>query len=144
MNEYAVEHAREEIQKAERPRSAALWFGIFAAPAAWGTQLMVNYNMEESFLCAPAMGDPDKGQLFGLSLGWWVTTFNTVLALVAIAGLVAAYTCWRRIRRAGDDATAERAGFMAMSGIITSVLFLMSISIGFFPPLFLDSCQNSL
>lgn len=136
---------REEIEHAERPRSWSLWLGTLLAPAAWSIQILVNYNMEESFLCAPGIGEADKGELYGLSVDWWITSFNVVLILMTVAGGLFAYGCWRRLRHEDMTvATARRAHWMAVAGMMVSVTFFFIVGIGFAPALILDSCQNSL
>ena len=119
--------------------SALLWFGALGAPAAWVVQLTLNYSLEEWFACAPSTSD--AGEVMGLGVptaGIATSAAATVVAVVA--GLVS-FACYRKIDP-GDE-TATRAKWMALAGIMNSVLYLIVILASFGPPLLLDVCEVS-
>ncbi len=147
--------------------SAALWFGLFAAPAAWSVQTLVNYSLA-AHSCYPALyprGTPAFGGLWAVTLG-----VSLLATAVGVAAGRFAYREWTRTSGetgggAGGRAGAEhalqgsqqgggsggsgrsdggdgggdgeptdvraaleigegRTRFMAMSGILTSVVFV--------------------
>jgi hypothetical protein len=53
-----------------------------------------------------------------------------------------AWSCYRKIRADGDEATT-RARWMALAGIMNSILYLIVILASFGPPLLLDVCEVS-
>lgn len=90
--------------------NAALWFGIFAAPAAWSVQTLVNYSLA-AHSCYPGLyprGVPTFGAL------WWVTLGTSVLAVaVGVAAGLFAYREWTRSRGevggSGGGGSADQA-----------------------------------
>ena len=126
-------------------RSLGLWFGVLAGPLLWVTQLYVNYQWEEVLACSPAVSDP--GTVLGLSVRTWVLLVNTVTALGTVAGLLVALRWYRRTHQAeaGGVRTTEHsesvAHWMAVAGVINSVLFLLLIVVGYAPPIILRACQ---
>ncbi len=144
----------------EHANTAALWFGIFAAPAAWSVQTLVNYSLA-AHSCYPAL-TPRSTPLFG---GMWTVTLivSLVATAVGVAAGCYAYREWTRTRgetgasdgrgaadralqgsqqgggsggaggvRAGGTPDVRsaleigegRTRFMAMSGILTSIVFV--------------------
>jgi hypothetical protein len=125
-------------------RSPALWFGVLAGPVLWVTQLYVNYQWEEVLACSPAVTHP--GTVLGLGVRTWVLLVDTVTALGTVAALLVALRRYRRTRPVEAGAVAEdhRAGvaqWMALAGVINSVLFLVLIVVGYAPPIILRPCQ---
>ncbi|GJG89600.1 hypothetical protein tb265_47810 [Gemmatimonadetes bacterium T265] len=134
--------------------NAALWFGIFAAPAAWSVQSLVNFGVA-AHACYPGLyplGAPNVG-------GTWMLALVVSVLAVAVgtgAGFFA-HREWTRSRgevggattdalqgaqQGGGSADADTGGtthvrsaleigegrtrFMAMSGILTSVTFVIA------------------
>ena len=118
----------------------ALWFGVLGAPAAWTVQLIVNYSLEEWFACAPST--TTRGQVAGAEVPAVAVAVSGVLTVVALAAGLVAWSCYRRIRADGDEATT-RARWMALAGIMNSILYLIVILASFGPPLLLDVCEVS-
>lgn len=160
MAQHGVGHAAPHRAQAS---SAALWFGLFAAPAAWSVQTLVNYSLA-SHSCYPGLyprGTPTFGGM------WWIALGVSILAVgVGVAAGLFAYREWTRTRgevggnpsralqgtqqgggsggagaadrpRPGGAAATEpkdvrsaleigegRTRFMAMSGILTSIVFV--------------------
>jgi hypothetical protein len=142
--EEALEEAGEEISKDERRRSVALWFGVLGSPIAWVGHLGVNYSLEEWFACSESAHE--QGKILGVGVKTVTLVFNSaMLVLAALAGL-AAYTCWKKLKAEGgdeDDATKERARWMAFAGIVEASLFAGIIVLGYLPSLTLDVCETS-
>ena len=118
-------------------RASALWFGIFAGPAAWSVQTLVNLAVA-SHGCFPRLEPLEspvtsvRGIAFMVSVG----------ALVAcLLGIAVSTRTWARSRgehhRATGKASAHdpstalmetgegRTRLMALCGILTSVTFLI-------------------
>jgi hypothetical protein len=126
----------QRISRTERRGSWLLWIGVLTGPAAWSLQVLINYNLEE-IACGPAaQGSRD---IWGIGVETWVLAVD---ALLAVSTLAAALVSLRCLRSAGADAsTGGRARWMALVGVMSSVLFLIVIVSGFAPPFFLDVCE---
>jgi len=102
--------ALERQERAEGERGGlALWMGVFAGPVAWGLDESVSYSLAPTACAAGA-----KLPLHLVSLA--------ALAL-ALAGLFAAASAWRRVggeRDAGEGPVRGRRRFMALSGLLLS------------------------
>lgn len=120
--------------------SGLLWFGVLGGPVAWTTQLIVNYSLEEWFACAPST--TARGEVLGLQVPTAAVIVSGALTAVALAAGIVSFVCFRRIRSDGDEVTT-RARWMALAGIMNSVLYLIVILASFGPPLLLDVCQVS-
>jgi hypothetical protein len=126
----------------ERAGLFGLWFGIFAAPIAWNLQLLVATAFS-GHLCYP-----DQSQLgpqVGAHLSWVLALIDVLGIMVALVALGVAIGNWRRVRqeKGGSgrhllDEGEGRTRFMAMLGIVNSLLFLValifaSLNLFFFP-----------
>ena len=135
-----------EITRAETRGSAALWFGLLAAPLAWTLQLLVNYSLEEWFACSP--GSDSSGEILGLGVSTVAVGVTALLALLAAAGGLVAFSCHRRSTSDGGGSgaagdTPERARWMALAGMFNSALYLLIIVASFGPPAILGVCETS-
>jgi hypothetical protein len=118
--------------------SAALWFGVFGAPAAWSVQTLVNVPLA-AHACYPRLA-PLTTPAFGAVRG--LAKMVSLLAIaVGVAALAVAWRLWRRTRgehqarsgrgtEHGEPAAALETGegrtrFMALAGVLTSVTFLI-------------------
>ncbi len=111
----------------------ALWFGLLGAPLAWSLQELVNVSLA-GYACYPhdiPLAAPLWPQLSGISM--WVEAL--AFAVCSSAGVVA-FACWRRSRdeKPGDahqllGSGDGRTRFMAMAGIMTSVLFAVGTAL---------------
>jgi hypothetical protein len=110
---------------------ASLWFGLFGAFAAWSIQVPLAYALV-SHSCYPArmpLARPLLGMLRPLTIG-----ISLVALGVAIASAAMAYRGWKRT---GGEAPGQhlellevgegRSRFMALGGVLTSVLFAVAI-----------------
>jgi hypothetical protein len=138
-----LQDAPEQISRSESRQSLLLWFGLLTGPGAWTIMLLVNYSLEEVISCTAAAATP--GLVLGFGLKSIILILNAVLAAVTlIAGLVS-FRCYRFLTR-GDikSATDERARWMAVAGIMLSILFLLIIAISSAAPFLLDVCEPPL
>jgi hypothetical protein len=116
---------------------AALWFGLFGAPAVWGVQLMLNCALV-AHSCYPGVV-PRSTPLFG-GLGTAVLVASVVaLAIAAAAGLTA-WRSWRATRYRHVDAEDGRTRFMARAGMPVSGLFLLGVIMNAIPLFILPPC----
>jgi hypothetical protein len=116
---------------------ALQWFGVLAPAGAWSTQFLVDYNLSHPLSCSPA-----AIRLVNDHLKLILTAVNALTAVVAVASGVVAYACWRRVR-ASDPAPGGRAHWLAIAGMMSSVLFLILILTGFLPLAFLAPCAQA-
>lgn len=122
----------------DRVPLAALWFGVFGAPAAWTVQVLVNLALA-SHACFPRLfplAAPVTGGLRGIVVG-----VSLVAIAVSAAAAVVAWGTWRRTRdehqqgsgRAREHSSGAalletgegRTRFMALAGVLTGVTFLL-------------------
>lgn len=129
----------ESVTKSETVGSVALWFGILAGPFAWGIQILIGYNLEE-VVCSESSSSQD---LWGIGVETVILWLHVILFAITLAGVIVSFGCWRRTL-AGDGSVGGRASWMAVSGMMVSILFLIVIASGFFPTLFLDTCEAAL
>lgn len=134
----SVEEARS-ITREETRGSLALWFGVLGAPAAWVGHLGFNYALEEVFACSTSAQEP--GRILGLPVGTVSLAFNSLMAVTALAAVLVALRCWRRLRSGEGDERMQRARWMAFAGVVESTLFLAIILLGYAPPLMLGVCE---
>ncbi len=113
-----------------RAGNAALWFGVFGAPAAWSLHTLVDYPLV-TYGCFPRnvlLQHPAFGGLLPLAL-----IISGVLILAGLAAWWTAWVCWRRTD--GDFADAEgareaiqgRVRFMAYAGLLLSAVFTLGM-----------------
>jgi hypothetical protein len=126
-----------EITRRETRGSVLLWIGLLTGPLAWLLHLTISYSLEEWFACSPATQTP--GEILGIGVKTLVVVINAVLALATIAAGLIAFRCWREIDN-GDE-IAGRARWMALAGIMNSVLYGTIIVFGFAPAALLSVCE---
>jgi hypothetical protein len=105
-----------------------LWFGILAGPVAWMTHLALEYFLV-TLHC----------QLNGGDVEVYMAASTTALLALCAAGGFAGYLSWRRL--SGPDVN-NWARFMAASGMVLSVLFLIGIILGTVPVYALEVCND--
>jgi len=129
-----------------------LWFGLFGGPAAWTLQTLINLPLA-SHACFPQLeplSSPVVESVRGLAF-----TVGTLSVIVCILAVGVAWRTWSRTREehqgsSGAGATHTnltalletgegRTRFMAQSGLMTSMLFLLvtvvnTITIFIVPP----------
>jgi hypothetical protein len=123
---------------------AALWFGLFAAPAVWSVQLLVLYPLV-AHSCFPREHPLAMPVIRSLSTATGLVT-AVALAVALLAGLVALRS-WRAAQPERESPelhlleTGEgRSRFMAFGGVVLSGLFLFGILMNAVPLLLLGPC----
>ncbi len=135
MSATADESARE-ITRRETRGSFLLWFGVLGAPLAWAAQLVLNYSLEEWFACSPATRT--RGLVLGLEVDLVATVITGVLAAVALAAGLVSVRC---LRSTEAGTPGSRVRWMAVVGVMNSVLYLIIILFSFGPPLIIGTCE---
>lgn len=106
----------------------ALWIGLWGAPAAWSIQLMLDYAVA-AYGCYPHRIPVPRPELPVHLITGFVSGAAVVICL---ACLWTAVRSWVAARRAGASPEDEertgalplaRVRFMAVAGIMTSLLF---------------------
>jgi hypothetical protein len=128
-----------EVTRAETSQSVLLWFGILAAPLAWTAQILIAPDLSE-VLCYPGAKGSGQNLVYGMGIELFLVLLTAGLFAISLAGAGAAVACRRRLGRSHDRTPGGRASWMALAGILTSVLFALAIAIGFLPMLFLEPC----
>jgi len=118
-----------------------LWFGFLGAPLAWTFQTLANTAVA-SHGCYPNLFPLDKPVTGGMR---GILFVISIVAIVAgVAALAVSFSAWQRTKsehqaRSGEGArqhdqsvaaleTGEgRTRFMALSGVLTSIIFLIVI-----------------
>ncbi|HYI45805.1 MAG TPA: hypothetical protein VE174_10160 [Actinomycetota bacterium] len=129
------------ITKREASGSALLWFGVLGGPAAWVVQLSINYSLEEWFACSP--GSATSGLILGMRVPAIAFVVTGALAALALAAGIVSVGCFRKTRGARDSEVGSRARWMALAGIMNSVLYFIIILASFGPPILLGVCESS-
>jgi len=146
----ATPHSRPAPPRPE-PRQpvtglATLWFGLFAAPAAWALQLISNYALL-AHSCYPR-NTPLSSPAFGGTRAVAIIV-SVVLLIVAALTLVLAIRSWRATKRSGThtsdgDASTSigegRVRFMAQAGVLVSGIFVYGVVMAALPLLSMSTC----
>lgn len=131
------ETTARDISRRESTGSALLWFGVLGAPAAWTVQLLLNYSLEEWFACSPAT--QTRGVILGLEVDVVATIITVALAGVAVLAGAVSIRCLRSNDLRGRS--EGRVRWMAIAGIMNSVLYLITIVVALFVPAILGTCE---
>jgi len=114
-----------------------LWFGIFGGPAAWAAQTIIDYALISHF-CYPD-DSPVSRPTFHAVRGTSVLV-SAVMLLIVLLALVGAYRSWQMTRHGHENEHHEllevgegRARFMALAGVLVSVVFLFAIVMNALP-----------
>ena len=109
---------------------AMLIVGFLAGPAAWGLNLMVTYS-----LVKPACAAGSPFMLTAVSIGALAAT---------VAGAVVSWRCWLRLRTAGTTEggrIVDRSRFLALSGLVLNLFFVLLIVVTAVPHFVLSPCE---
>lgn len=129
----------ENITRRETVGSRHLWTGLLGGPLAWSVQLGLTWALSEIVACSPASSP--EGTVFGAPLRTVTGALVAVLAAATVASGIVAYRCLARLRTHGDDSPGSRATFMAVAGVMTSVLFTIVITVASVPVLVIGGCR---
>ncbi len=120
-----------------------LWTGIIVPPTAWMIQLFALYMLEDFISCTPASQTP--GSILGLGVRPLAILITVVLSAATVAAGSISYRYWQRMRtETSNGALAGRPRWMALAGIMSTLLFLAIIVIKIAPPLLIGVCQAPL
>ena len=108
---------------------------------AWAIQLAVDYSLDEVFACAP--GNGASGEIAGIPSSDVALLVSGVLLAIAIAAGIVAFRCYAKLRGTNGEDTPSRARWMALAGILNSILYVIVIAASFAPPLLLRACESS-
>lgn len=136
------DYSPKQISRAEARQSLLLWLGILTGPLAWMIQIAVAPDIAE-VLCYSGAAGSGRGELYGFPVEQFIVLLTALLAVVTIAAGTGSFACLRKLRRSGHTTVGDRAGWMALAGILVSVLFLMAILVGWLPVLFAEGCVTS-
>lgn len=124
--------------------TAALWFGLFGAPALWSLQLVTNAALV-SHSCFPKsepLATPVAGSMWGVAL-----LASIVAAVIAAGAGATAWRSWQRTREehhGGEETLLEvgegRTRFMAVAGMLLSTVFLFGIVMNALPLFLVPPC----
>ena len=118
-----------------------LWFGFLGAPLGWSLQSLANTAVA-SHGCYPSLyplSSPATGGMRGI-----LFVISLVAIVLGVAALVMSVSTWRRTNHEHQEKSGEgarshsqstaaletgegRTRFMALSGVLTSVVFLIVI-----------------
>jgi len=118
----------------------ALWFAVFAPPAAWSIDLLASIALHEDY-CAALTGH--QFQPFG-----GVTAMLVVVGLLMLAlALAGGVTGWRAAASLGSTATGrgntalDRRRFMAAVAVVACALFSYGIVLRLITVLFISAAR---
>jgi hypothetical protein len=115
----------------ERPRgSLRAWLGVFVPPGAWAAQLTGSWALGEVIACAPA--NRMLGTLFGVHVNTVAGVLNAALLAISVLAGVGSFVEWRGHRSQGDTTPGQRATWLALAGVMSSILFSILIAVSFF------------
>ena len=117
---------------------AALWFGIFGGPAAWTIQTLVDLPLA-SHACFPRLEPLARPVLHGMQ--GIVLVVSLLAVAVSIAAGLVAWRSWSRTRAEQQEGAGKgsdhdhpsalletgegRTRFMALCGVLTSIVFVV-------------------
>ena len=122
-------------------RAALLvWFGVFAAPAAWALQHVTGIELQYA-----SCHDNAPGPGFDFNVDAWTLVITLAAAAIAVAGGLASVAAWRATREAEEDDAppAGRIHFLSVIGMTITPLFLAIILMSGLGVVFLPSCVQS-
>jgi hypothetical protein len=121
----------------DRRASRLMWFGVWAAPAAWALQHAagVMFGLAQ---CSP------NGRRWQIALGTWDVVVAAGAAVIAIAGIVAAILAFRGTNdRSEAPPPASRIHFMAAMALAIGPLFLAIIVLNGLGTGLVEVCRQS-
>src|SRR4051794_39162401 len=108
--------SQEQTHETHQPRGeASLWTAVLGAPALWALQMQTNYVL------APWTCTHGKSAMYAVAI--------ITLGLIAGGGVVS-FIEWRKESDAAftDDRLIDRGRFLALMGMMNSVLFFLLVS----------------
>ncbi len=124
----------------------SIGFGLLAAPLVWVVELLVNFGLA-AYACYPH-DIPLASALWGWLHGYLVVV-DVVAVLVCAAATVVALRMWRKTRheRPGSghhlmESGDGRTRFLAMTSVLTSLLFLVAVLLQVFNVFVVPACSG--
>jgi hypothetical protein len=119
--------------------SFTLWFAVAAPPLLWLTQLGVGGELPE-LACSPGFA---PNNVMGMSVPTFLGIASAVLALPVVAAVVMSFWAMRRLGAIENrDEREDRGYFMALLGLVSSLLFLLLMVVSAVSILFFEVCQR--
>jgi hypothetical protein len=117
-----------------------MWFGLFAAPAAWALQHVSGIELQYA-----QCHDNTPGPAYDVHVDGWTLAVTLAAAAVAVLGGLASLAAWRATRDAEEDdpPPAGRIHFLSVIGMTVTPLFLAMILMSGLGEFFLPSCLQS-
>ena len=119
-----------------------LWTGLLLAPGAWALGELAGYYLA-SRSCEPTLGGiPLAGTAYPATTH---VVLQAAAAATAAVGVLMAWGSLRRVRRdgaAGEAPARGRAHFMALTGVLVSILFLYGIVLFGFSGFVVNACNQ--
>ena len=117
-----------------------MWFGLFAAPAAWALQHVSGVELQYA-----TCHDNTAGPGYDIHVDAWTLAVTIAAAAIAVLGGLASVGAWRATREAEEDDAppAGRIHFLAVIGMTITPLFLALILMAGLGEVFLPSCLQS-
>jgi len=144
MNRESVRNQPHPSPHRERVGLWSSWFALLAAPHAWALQLLINSALT-GYACYPQDVPLDAPIWTGVR-----TTMAIVEAAAIVLSLAGAWIAWRNWRRTREEKPGSgqrlmeagdgRTRFMAMSGMMVSVLFGVAIAFSWIQSALLPGC----
>ena len=130
MQNTAIVHPEPEVPSERLPSLWTLWFGVLAPPTAWAGHLSIEYFLVtlQCQLTTPAA----KTLIYVV----W-----PILVVIGPLGGVVSYFSWRKLQGLPENPAVNRARFMAVSGMLLSVLFAIGLAFATVPIFVLDHCR---
>ena len=100
--------------------------------------LLVNYVLEDPIACRPAA--PVRGQILGVGTRTIAGGVSVVLGVATMLVAVVSFALWNRLR---TQNTTGRRAWMALAGVLNSLLFGTVILVGLAPAFLLRPCTPS-
>jgi len=120
--------------------------GLFAAPAAWSVQSLIDVGLS-GYACYPK--DEPLADPVWSGLGAALATANAIALAVCVLGGLAAWLAYRRSagERPGSahhllESGDGRTRFLALAGILTSVLFIVAVAFETFEVFMVSACTG--
>lgn len=135
-------------EKSGSPRegkgTTVLLWTVFLVPlVAWMLQLFALYMLEDFISCTP--GSQTPGLIMGIGVKPIALAITGILGLATIVTGILSFRFWKRTRENGWREEELPAGrWLALGGILQSILFSFIILIKIVPPLILGVCEGPL
>lgn len=128
----------------QRKSTTVLLWTVFLVPlAAWMIQLFALYMLEDFISCTP--GSQTPGLIMGIGVKPIALGITGILGLATLVTGILSFRFWKSTRENGSREEDLPAGrWLALGGMMQSILFTFIILIKVAPPLLLGVCEGPL